>query len=135
MTEEVSEYTMVAVVLCFIAAFMTSIIGITVMSVNVINNTTDKYSFNLTTTPANGLLDLTMEEEVPGPIIYTSIDQSLELIHSVELVGAPETVIYTYNLEQNNLVILMSKYNRQNFKVSIDMDNKTRLYRIVLEVK
>lgn len=118
MAEEVGTYIRVAVLMVFTASFLSAIVNVTIMGIGIMNSYNNKYTNGLVTSVEGSVLDLSAEDKVAAPIVYSALIQSINEFDAVEIgsinnngVWTTSEIIYKYDdTSKQNLEILLSKY-------------------------
>lgn len=136
MSEDVSAYTRTAVTVFCASALCAAAVNVMVMSMHILNNYTNKYTFTLTTTVAGSFADLAMNKSTVCPVVYCAVDQAISSVAKVTLkYGDTTEVLYNYEEPgSDNLIRLMTAYRTKDCKFTYKSNGSTGLYEITLEV-
>lgn len=133
MTEELSTYTQLAVILCATAVIISVACSILIMGNGIMSAYSDKFIQVSTSANNSSLVSLSMAKEVPAPVAYSTIGAA---ISEVDVVYCNGVKIYQYNDENiQGLITLMTTHKTHNVKVTVEtgvVDN--RLWTVRVEV-
>lgn len=126
MTDEVSESMRLSFTVWCTAALLAAVIGVTVMSINVFNQYTGKYTDTMTLSAAGNISDLTSLKSVACPTVYSTVSAAIDTVSCVEFIplSGSTRIIYQYNdLDGDNLIQLMTGETSTKFvRVSLTKD-------------
>lgn len=136
MSEDVSAYMRTAVTVFCSSALCAAAVNVMVMSMNILDNYTNKYTFTLTTTATGAFADLALNDRTVCPIVYCAVDQAIESVALVKLVrnGTVETLYDYTGLTDNNLMKLLTVYRTYDCRFTYKQSGIGGLYEIELEV-
>ena len=128
MTDEVSVSFHISILVMCTAALLSTVIGISTMSLNIMRNYSDRYNQAIGSATESGVYTLAQNGEAPMPVIYSTLLEGVNTIDRVRVNdGATSTVIYEYNnINIQNLTILLSKYRTNNGRITISAGELNR---------
>lgn len=128
MTDEVSLSFHISILVMCTAALLSTVIGISTMSLNIMRNYSDKYNQAIGSATESGVYALAQNGEAPMPVIYSTLLEGVNTIDRVRVNdGATSTIIYEYNnINIQNLTILLSKYRTNNGRITVSVGELNR---------
>jgi hypothetical protein len=130
MQDEVSSSFHIAIIVWMTGAMISVVLGVLVMSLNILINYSSKYSDAMAGAASASIVDLAGDDATPGAIVYSSISTSIDTIDAVRI---GSTYIYKYNDNNcQNLMRLMTTYKNKRYKVSITTGEINRALRTVI---
>ena len=127
MTDEVSQSFHISIIVMCTAALISTVIGISTMSLNIMSNYADKYNQAIGQATESSIYSLVQSGDVPMPVVYTTVTQGVDAIDIVKLTikntdGSVVRVeiVYQYNdANKQNLIKLLSEYRLYTGRVSV----------------
>lgn len=117
MTEEVSTYTQLAVILCCTSVIISVVVGVLIMGKGMLDNYNTRYTEIVTNASSNTIIALTSAGDVPCPVAYSTISSG---ISDVDVVYYESTKLYVYDDDNyQNLMHLMTKYKNKLVTVKV----------------
>lgn len=121
MTDEVSVSFKVSITIMCAAGLLASTLGVLVMGLQLLNGYSDKYHSTVSQATGGGISAIVAEGSAPMPIIYSAIDESINLIDTVilttyntttETYGSGGDILYKYGTSttEQGYMILLTKY-------------------------
>lgn len=137
MTDEVSTYTGIAVVVVGLSQLCIACIGIMMMSINIVNNMGNTYSEVVNASTMGQLTDCTKLESLSAPSAYSAITTAIDFVDKVVYIheDGTEELVYQYNNNTDNLIWLATKYRLENINLStVQGTIDSNLYTVTLKV-
>ena len=106
MTDEVSVSFKVSITVMFAAGLLSSTLGILVMGLQLLNGYSDKYHSTVSQVTGGGISAIVAEGSAPMPLIYSAVDESINLID----------------------VLILTKYDKSTDTYSGGYDEQTKTY-------
>ena len=116
----------------FAAGLLSSVLGVLVMGLQLLNGYSDKYNSTVSQATGGGLAAIVAEDSAPVPLIYSAVDESINLIEVLVLTtydkstetysggydertkecwGDAEVLYeYTQNTTEESYMVLLTKY-------------------------
>lgn len=121
MTDEVSVSFKLSTTIMFTAGLLSAVIGVLVMGLNILNGYSNDYHIAVSQSTGGGIAAIVREGSAAVPIIYSSIDESINLIDKVilttyntdtETYGTSEKILYEYGTSttEQGYMILLTKH-------------------------
>lgn len=136
MTEEVSTYTQLAVILVCTSVIISVIVSVLIMGLRVMNNYVDQYTIITANTSSNAIIALTTAGEVPSPVAYSAIEEGITDIDVVYIEDNARTKLYAYNdSNYQNLMQLMTLHKNHMVTVTVVTGELNReMYTVTVKV-
>lgn len=119
MSDEVSLSMHISIMVCCTAGLLSVVLGILVMSIDLLNDYSNKYTNAVNSSTESSIYSIAMNGDVPMSVIYSSLEQSLNIVGEV-YVGEydktngtinNQTCIYEYdNINNQKLLTLLTRY-------------------------
>lgn len=119
MSDEVSLSMHISIMVCCTAGLLSVVLGILVMSIDLLNDYSNKYTNAVNSSTESSIYSIAMNGDVPMSVIYSSLEQSLNIVGEV-YVGEydktngtinNQTCIYEYdNVNNQKLLTLLTRY-------------------------
>jgi len=106
MTDEVSVSFKVSITVMFAAGLLSSALGILVMGLQLLNGYSDKYHSTVSQATGGGISAIVAEGSAPMPLIYSAVDESINLID----------------------VLILTEYDKSTDTYSGGYDEQTKTY-------
>ena len=106
MTDEVSVSFKVSITIMCAAGLLASALGVLVMGLQLLNGYSDKYHSTVSQATGGGISAIVAEGSAPVPLIYSAVDESINLIE----------------------VLILTTYDKSTGKYSGGYDERTKTY-------
>ena len=119
MSDEVSLSMHISIMVCCTAGLLSVVLGILVMSIDLLNDYSNKYTNAVNSSTESSIYSIAMNGDVPMSVIYSSLEQSLNIVGEVYVGEYDETngtvnnqtCIYEYdNINNQKLLTLLTRY-------------------------
>ena len=129
MSDEVSLSMHISIMVCCTAGLLSVVLGVLVMSIDLLNDYSNKYTNAVNSSTESSIYSVAMNGDVPMSVIYSSLEQSLNIVGEVYVGEYNKTngtidnqiCIYEYdNINNQRLLTLLTRYKVNRGMVFIE---------------